>query len=262
MEVFAYVCLRKLFLPSGSSSTAPMSFLLNDFFGSHAPRVFPSSLSLPSEGRDGGGWSRDALVLLPEGFPLLLLDLVQREGWRSLWSRVRCMRARFCLLGSFVDWGSMSCSLAADSCYLFCSGWFSLLISARSARCWGGRIFRNFFLCSRLPLPPHLCTLGEVVGRVGLPSATPVRGPPWPPDLRLGKPGGYFEPALGRMALVCGLVAHAVAPLAVLSSVVGTLWAWIVSFAIFPCAIVGGLRTASIFTAFALVVSVWPVAVF
>ena len=109
-------------------------YFLNDFFGSHAPRVFPSSLSLPSEGRDGGGRSRYSLVLLPEGFPLLPLDLVQREGWRSLRSRVRCTRARFCLLGSFVDWGSRSCSLAADSCYLFCPGWFFLLISARSAR--------------------------------------------------------------------------------------------------------------------------------
>ena len=53
----------------------------------------------------------------------------------------------------------------------------------------------------------------------------------------LGKPGGYFEPALGRKALVCGLVAHAVAPLAVLVSTVGTLWAWIVSFAVFPYAV-------------------------
>ena len=78
-------------------------FFMSDFFGSHAPRVVPSSLSLPSEGRDGGGRSRDALVLLPEGFPLLPLDLIQREGWRSLCSRVRCTRARFCQLGSFVD---------------------------------------------------------------------------------------------------------------------------------------------------------------
>ena len=118
------------FRPSGSSSTAPMSFL-DDFFGSLAPRVFPSSLSLPSEGR-----SRDALVLLSEGFPLLPLGLVQREGWKSLWSRVRCTQASFCLLGSFVDWGSRSCSLVADSCYLFCPGW--------------------------------LCTLGEVMGRESL----------------------------------------------------------------------------------------------
>ena len=58
------------------------------------------------------------------------------------------------------------------------------------------------------------------------------------------------------MALVCDLVAHAVAPLAVLGSAVGTLWAWIVSFAVFPLcsrgAIGGGLRIASSFTAFAL----------
>ena len=58
-------------------------------------------------------------------------------------------------------------------------------------------------------------------------------GSSWPPDLRLGRPGGYFESALGRLALVCGLVA----PLAVLGSAVETLWAWIVSLAVFPCAV-------------------------
>ena len=46
-----------------------------------------------------------------------------------------------------------------------------------------------------------------------------------------------LEPALGRMALVCGLVAHAVAPFAVLGSSVETLWAWTVSLAVFPCAV-------------------------
>ena len=50
------------------------------FFGSIAPLVFPSSLSLPSEGRDGEWWSRDALVLLPEGFPLLPLDFGPAGG--------------------------------------------------------------------------------------------------------------------------------------------------------------------------------------
>ena len=29
-----------------------------------------------------------------------------------------------------------------------------------------------------------------------LPSAAPVRVPPWPPDLRLGRPGGYLSPLL------------------------------------------------------------------
>ena len=55
-------------------------FYMSAFFGSHAPLVFPSSPSLPSVGRDGIGWSRDALVLLPEGFPLLPLDFGRAGG--------------------------------------------------------------------------------------------------------------------------------------------------------------------------------------
>ena len=51
--------------------------------------------------------------------------------------------------------------------------------------------------------------------RESLRSPTPVRVPPGLPDLRLGKPGRSFEPALGRMALVTSLVAHAAAPLSV-----------------------------------------------
>ena len=70
-----------------------------------------------------------------------------------------------------------------------------------------------------------------------------------------------FEPAPGQLALVCGLVAHAVASLSVRSQrsrrcVRGS------SRLCGRCAIVGGLRTACVFIAFALVVSVWPVAVF
>ena len=97
------------------------------------PLLLPPSLQ---KGGMGGGESRVALVLLPEVHPLLPLNFgpFQREGWRGLWSLVRCTRARFCLLGSFMDWGSRSCSLAANSCCLFCPGWFSLLISACSAR--------------------------------------------------------------------------------------------------------------------------------
>ena len=58
-----------------------------------------------------------------------------------------------------------------------------------------GRVF-FFLLCSRLSLPPHLCTLSEVVRRVRLPSAAPVSFPPWPPDLRLERQGGYLSPPL------------------------------------------------------------------
>ena len=155
--------------------------------------------------------------MLPEGFPLLPLDLVQRGGGGGgLWSRVRCTRACFCLLGSFVDCGYRSCSLAANSC---------------------------FFFLSRLALPPHLCTLDKVMGwesfrnvfsmfsvvspasslhvrrggeagetsecRSSYGSSLASRSSAW-------EAGRLLEPTLGRMAFVCGLVAHAVAPLAVL----------------------------------------------
>ena len=133
---------------------------------------------------------------LPQGFPLLPLDLVQREGWRSLWSRVRCTRARFCLLGSFVDWGYGSCSLAANSCYFLCpigSPSSSLYVRRGDGV---GEWFGVFWLCSRLSLPSHLCTLGEVVRRVRFLSAAPVSFPPWPPDLWLERKGGYLSPLL------------------------------------------------------------------
>ena len=106
----------------------------------------------------------------------------------------------------------------------------------------GRENLRVFFLCSRLPLPPHLCTLGEVVWRVGLPGAAPVRVLPGLPIFSLGSPGGggggYFESAVGWMALVCDLVVHTVAPLAVLGS-------WVVSFAVFPC--VGVVRSLAVY---------------
>ena len=75
--------------------------------------------------------------------------------------------------------------------------------------------FSGGFLCSRLAPPPHLCTLCEVMRRESLRSSAPVRVPPRLPDLWLGKPGRCFEPALGQMALVTGLVAHTVSPLSV-----------------------------------------------
>ena len=114
------------------SSPAPMSFL-------HADRTLglPLLVSpfLQKGGmRGGGGGPGMPLCCFPRVFLSSRSAVVQREGWRSLWSLVRCMRARFYLLGSFLDWGSRSCSLAADSCYPFCSGWFFLLISACAAR--------------------------------------------------------------------------------------------------------------------------------
>ena len=164
-------------------------FYMSAFFGSHAPLVFPSSPSLPSEGRVGGGRSLDALMLLPEGFPLLPLDfgpvggveepLVTHSVHGSSLLSPRFIHG----LGiqEFLSCGGIPLPVLSD--------WFSLLISAHSARCWGGRIFGGF-ICSRLPLPPHLCTLGEVVGRVSLPSAAPVRVLPGLPIVGLGSQEG------------------------------------------------------------------------
>ena len=61
------------------SSPAPKSFLHpgTSSVVTH-PGASPSSLSLPSGG--GGGGSQDALVLLPEGLPLLLLDFCPARG--------------------------------------------------------------------------------------------------------------------------------------------------------------------------------------
>ena len=113
-------------------------FYMSAFFGSHAPLVFPSSPSLPSVGRDGVGWSRVALVLLPEGFPLLPLDFGRAGGVEE--------------------------PLVARSVH------GSTLLSSRFIRelgiqelLSGGELLLP--VLSRLALPPHLCTLGEVLGR-------------------------------------------------------------------------------------------------
>ena len=135
--------------------------------------------------------------MLPEVFPLLPLDLVQREGWGSLWSRVRCARARFCLLGSFVDWGYWSCSRSANSSYFYVR--LALpphLCTFDEVMGWESDSECRLRLCSRLSLPSHLCTLGEVVRRVKFLSAAPVSFPPWPPNLRLERQGGYLSPLL------------------------------------------------------------------
>ena len=115
-------------------------FYMSAFFGSHAPLVFTSS-PLPSAGREGVGWSRDALVMLPEGFPLPLLDFGRAGGVEK--------------------------PLVARSVH------GSALLSPRFIRglgiqelLSGGELLLP--VLSRLVLPPHLCTLGEVLGRENL----------------------------------------------------------------------------------------------
>ena len=113
-------------------------FYMSAFFESHAPLVFPSSPSLPSAGRDGVGATRDALVLLPGGFPFLPLDF----------GRV----------------GGVEEPLVARSVH------GSSLLSPRFLRGLGIQelLSGDEFLLpvlSRLALPPQLCMLGEVLGR-------------------------------------------------------------------------------------------------
>ena len=123
-------------------------FYMSAFFGSHAPLVFPSSPSLPSAGRVGDGGAQDAFVLLPEGFPLLPLDFGQAGGVeeplvvRSVHGS-SLLSPRFLhglgiqellpggeLLGG-VGEGEFSGAFSVLGC-------LSRLISARSARWWGG----------------------------------------------------------------------------------------------------------------------------
>ena len=114
------------------------SFYMSAFFDSHAPMVFPSSPSLPSTGRDGVGGSRDALVLLPEGFPLLPLDFGRAGGVEEP------------LVARLVHGSSL-----LSPRFLRGLGIQELLP--------GGELLLP--VLSRLALPPQLCTLGEVLGR-------------------------------------------------------------------------------------------------
>ena len=127
------------------------------------PRVFLSSRSSWSSGR-GGGVSGHASLLLSPRFirGLGVQELLSCGGLLLPFLSRLALPPHLCMLGKVMGRESL----------------------------WG------VFLCSRLPLPPHLCTLGEVVRRVRLPSAAPVRVPPWPPDRRLGRPGGYLSPLL------------------------------------------------------------------
>ena len=137
------VCLHRFsFRPSGSFfPCADVLFSCRDFFGNHAPRVFPSSLSLPSEGRDGGGRSRDALVLLPEGLPLLPLDFGPVRG---------------------VEEPLVARSVHASS---LLSPWFIRGLGIQELLSCGELLLPDL---SRLVLPPHLCTPCRMMGRESL----------------------------------------------------------------------------------------------
>ena len=137
-----FACAYFHFRPSGSFfPCADVLSSCRDFFGSHAPQVFPSSLSLPSEGRDGGGRSRDALVLLPEGLPLLPLDFGPARGVEEP------------LVTRLVHTSSLL------------SPRFIRGLGIQELLSCGGLLLP---VLSRLVLPPHLCTPCEVMGRESL----------------------------------------------------------------------------------------------
>ena len=69
-----------------------------------------------------------------------------------------------------------------------------------------GESSERFLLCSRLSLPSHLCTLGEVGRWVRFSSAASVSFPPWPPDLRLERQGGSLSPLLVEWLLLAVLL--------------------------------------------------------
>ena len=135
-----------------------------------------------------GGGSQDTLVLLPEGLPLLPLDICPGRGVEEP------LVARLVLTSSLL------------------SPWFIRGLGVQELLSCGGLLLLTL---SRLALPPHLCSPCEVMRRESLRMPAPIRVPPRLPDLWLGKPGRSFEPALGRMAFVTGVDAHAVAPLSV-----------------------------------------------
>ena len=112
-------------------------------------QVFPSSLSLPSEERIRGGQSRDALVLLPEVLPLLPLGFGPAGGVEERLV-ARSVHASSLLSPRFIRGLGIQALLS-------CGG---LLLPVLS---W-------------LVLPPHLCTLGEVMGRESLRGAFSVLG--------------------------------------------------------------------------------------
>ena len=208
---FASASIR--FSPSGSFfPCADVLSSCRDFFGSHAPRGFP--FSLPPFRREGRGVSGCPCVASRRSsFPPARLLSSERGGGAS----GRSFGAReLASVSSVHSWtGAPRVSLLQRTPVTRSVpvGYPSSSLHALRGDGAGGS--SGGLLCSRLPLPLDLCTTCEVMRRECLRSFAPVRVPPRLPDLWLGKPGRCFEPALSRMALVTGLVAHAVAPLSV-----------------------------------------------
>ena len=185
-----FACANFRFRPSGSSFTAPMSFLHVCLLRKSCTPGLPF-FSLPSFRRAGWGW-------VVSGCPC-----VASRGFSSpparLWSSGRgggaCGRAfgaqELASVSSVHSWpGDSGVALLrrTPATWSFPVGSPSSTLHAQ--RGVGEGESSGGFLCSRLPLPPHLCTLGEVVGRVSLPSIAPVRVLPGLPISGLGSREG------------------------------------------------------------------------
>ena len=180
------ICLRKF-----SFSPFRLFFHCADVLSTRVPSsevMHPWSsllLSLPSR---WDGWSRDALVLLPEAFPLLPLDFGPAGGVEEPLV-ARSLHGSSLLSPRFIpgDSGVALLRRTPATCSVPVGSPSSTLHAQRGIGEGGSS---RGFLCSRLPLPPHLCTLGEVVGRVSLPSTAPVRVLPGLPIFGLGSREG------------------------------------------------------------------------
>ena len=163
-------------------------FYKSAFFGSHAPLVFPS---LPSFSRAGWGWEDSGCpCVASRGFSSPPAQL-----WSSGWgggASGRVFGAReLASVSSVPSWtrdsGVAPWRRTPATCSVPVGSSSSTLHARRGVG--EGEFFRGI-LFSRLPLPPHLCTLSEVVGRVSCPSAAPVRVLPGLPILGSGSQEG------------------------------------------------------------------------
>ena len=122
-------------------------------------------------------------MLLPEGFPLLPLDFGRAGGVEEPLV-ARLVHGSSLLSSRFIH------ELGIQE--LLSGGKLLLPVLSRLALpphlCALGEVLGRESLRGRslLPLPPHLCTLSEVVGRVSRSSAAPVRVLPGLPILGLG----------------------------------------------------------------------------
>ena len=171
---------RKRSRPSGSLPPAPKTSPHARTSSEVKHRVASSSSSLPSGGQAKREGSRDDLVLRPVRLPLLPLDLdPARRVEVSMVTR------------------PVNASALLSPLLLRELGRGELLVRS-------GRPLP--VLLPWLALPAHHCTLCDVVSRESLQRSAPVRDPPVFPDLRIEEQGRIVEPALGRAALVAGLV--------------------------------------------------------